>query len=78
MRRCVLEKHILLLFPNGAKQSTCCGGPTWRDLQTELKKVLCVGAIWQKQSAWLIRTNSFFHVYLKLFRGMFALTNITS
>ena len=45
MRRCVREKHILLLFPNGAKQSTRCGGPTLRDLQTELKKVLCVGAI---------------------------------
>ena len=27
MRRCVLGKDALYLFPIGAKQFTCCGGP---------------------------------------------------
>ena len=37
---CVLGEDTLRLFPNGAKQSTCCDGPCLtKDLQTEPKKV---------------------------------------
>ena len=67
--RCVLRKDTLRLFPIWAKPSLI------KDLQTEPKKVLCVGLVKQEQSAWFTRTNepvngifAVFFVYIVSFR----------
>ena len=59
MHRCVLGKDALHLFLIETKQFTRCSGCFTGDLQTEPKKVLCVGVVIQMQIVLFIQTNNF-------------------
>ena len=56
MRRYVLGKKTLPLYPVEAKQSTLCGGPALtKDLQADKKK--CSTLVWLDRRKCLVHTN---------------------